>query len=211
MTKIFCIVGTDTDIGKTYATCQLLSHLSTAAALKPIASGVDTDINADVLRLYNASAQRLSLDQINAFSFKEAIAPHIAARHENISLSVEKIIAATDVNHPTCDYLLIEGVGGVMTPLNARETYIDLLSAWNYPIILIVGMKLGCLNHALLTAAALKKLNCIGWIANALSTDMPAYDENLQFLQEKLSVPLLATIPSQGTLQTTPHFSELFS
>lgn len=213
MTKIFSIVGTDTDIGKTYATCQLLHYLTkqafTAAALKPIASGLlDTGCNQDVLHLAKASSYPLTHAQINAFSFKEAIAPHIAASHENSVLNIANVVAATDINHPGCDYLLIEGIGGAMTPLNADESYLDLLIAWDYPIILIVGIKLGCLNHALLTEAALKKLNCIGWIANALSPDMPAYTENIQFLQEKLTMPLLATILYQGSLQITPHFNE---
>lgn len=219
MSKIICVVGTDTEIGKTYACCQILQHLARqglrVAALKPIASGqvqgVQGDVNEDVLRLHEASTEKWPFEKINAFCFKEAIAPHIAARHEHINLNVERVLTATQpvIDQRSVDVLLIEGVGGVMTPLNALETYLDLLRAWRYPIVLIVGMRLGCLNHTLLTTMNLAKLNLVGWIANCLEPNMCVYDENLAYLTEKLSVPLLAAIPYQGTLQMTEHFNKV--
>ena len=105
--------------------------------------------------------------------------------------------------------LLIEGVGGIMTPLNDTETYIDLLQAWQYPIVLVVGMKLGCLNHALLTVRALAGLNLVGWIANCGQPSMLVLQENLTYLEKILPVPLLATIPYQASIQVTDYFNKV--
>jgi len=220
MVKPICIVGTDTEIGKTTISCQILRTMADrglkTAALKPIASGGCStpygDMNEDVFRLYEASSAKLAFDQINAFSFKAAIAPHIAAKQENTSLNVKGVLAATQktIDSYNGDVLLIEGVGGIMTPLNATETYLDLLIAWNYPILLVVGMKLGCLNHALLSEANLKKLNLLGWIANCPLSHMNAYAENLSYLKEKLSIPLVATMLYQGKIQVNSTFEKIF-
>ncbi len=220
MTKIFCIVGTDTEMGKTYASCQLLRYLSrqglNVTALKPIASGLSDSpqglINDDVFKLAEASSETLTFEQRNAFAFKEPIAPHIAANREGIDLTVQRVHCATQATIKSCraDVVLIEGVGGIMTPLNETETYVDLLAVWQYPIVLIVGMKLGCLNHAMLTVNALAKLNLVGWIANCLEPTMMAYQDNLAYLTANLPVPLLSVIPYQGTLQVTNAFNRVF-
>ena len=254
--KQFCIIGTDTGIGKTYVTCSLLRHLSNqnkkVAALKPIASGltqIDNQlINTDTSKLIQVINVSQTAYEINPICYPDAVAPHIAAKiiasknhdleihnldkhsnhilekSENIisinnksvstdnTLSVAKIIAAssTTVNNTEYDYLLIEGCGGLLVPLNDNETYLDLLKAWQFPVILVVGMRLGCLNHALLTYECLKSSNIpiTGWIANYINPQMPYLEDNVNFLIDKLPIPLLATAPyNQELLFTTNNLN----
>jgi dethiobiotin synthetase len=110
------------------------------------------------------------------------------------------------------DFMLVEGAGGLLTPLNSTETYIDLLNNLNYPVILVVGMKLGCLNHAQLTYQCLSqhKLNIAGWIANIIEPEMAYLEENIYYLTHKLPIPLLARVPYKGLLQPTDHLTNLF-
>lgn len=221
MSKAICIVGTDTEIGKTYTSCQILQYLAQqglkAAGIKPIASGTsETElgfINEDAYHLSKAANSKLSLDTINPICFAEPIAPHIAANRQGFNLNVEGLKQQAQLNVAQCDYLLIEGVGGVMVPLNLEETYLDLLIKWQEPIILVVGMKLGCLNHALLTYSNLSaaKLNVVGWIANVVEVDMPYLQENIDYLSQKLPTPLLARIPYKQQLQPTDDFFKVFA
>jgi dethiobiotin synthetase len=189
------------------------------AALKPIASGVMQCefglLNEDVYQLFKASNYALNFVQINPFSFRLAIAPHIAAKQQAQILSVAEItnkITQTISQLKMANHVLIEGIGGLMVPLNEKETYLDLLIKWKYPIILVVGMRIGCLNHALLTETVLKNnhLPLVGWVANQVDPQMSCYKENLNYLKCKLSVPLLASISYQGGLQPTKQFRELF-
>jgi dethiobiotin synthetase len=117
-----------------------------------------------------------------------------------------------NINTITANHILIEGIGGIMVPLNADETYLDVLGAIPYPLILVVGMKLGCLNHALLSATALQArgIKLSGWIANQIDPNMSNYHENCNYLQQQLGAPLIATTPFQQGLQPTNFFEELF-
>lgn len=214
----FHIIGTDTSSGKTHTTVQLMQYLiwskHTVAALKPIASGTmpSNAINEDVAQLLAATNYQLTPQQINLVTFIPPIAPHIAAEMENYRLDADSVNTFIENTKLDVDYLFIEGVGGVMVPLNQNETYLDLLKAAPYPIILVVGMKLGCLNHALLTAAVLKQrgLKLVGWIANQIDSQMEYYQQNLIYLSQTLDAPLLAKIPYQQPIQTTKFFTELF-
>lgn len=217
MNKIYHIVGTDTEIGKTYVCCQLINCLNsinlTANGIKPLASGLINGMNPDVSQLANVNYHKLDLDIINPYRFNDAIAPHIAAKNEAVNLNAniltEKI--NNSLNNMSNDITLIEGVGGVMTPLNTNETYLDILHANAYPIILVVGIKLGCLNHAMLTVNTLlhQKLPLIGWIANYIDNDMPYANENVIYLQNKLNIPCLAQIKHNSDIEIYPHFKEL--
>lgn len=221
MSKTICIVGTDTEIGKTYTCCQILHYLAQhglkVCAIKPIASGVsETEhgfINEDAYHLSKASNIKLNLNTVNPICFAEAIAPHIAAKNQNFILDIASVISQNQLDTTICDYVLVEGVGGIMVPLNLEETYLDLLIKWNQPIILVVGIKLGCLNHALLTYSNLiaAKLNVVGWVANHIETDMPYLQENIDYLRTKLNIPLLAKIPHQQQLQPTEDFFKVFT
>ncbi|TMP76440.1 dethiobiotin synthase [Pseudoalteromonas sp. S1608] len=202
----FFITGTDTDAGKTHVTSLLLKllaqHKQRAIGFKPIASGCelafDQLVNADALMLMESATVSAKYDIINPFAFEPAIAPHIAAEQVGVTLSVEKLRTAyKNVKQQDADYLLTEGAGGWALPINDNEYLYDWVKAEQIPVILVVGMKLGCINHALLTAAHMQSMgvNCIGWIANQVDATMDEYQANLDSLKTRLPFPLLAISP----------------
>ena len=216
------IIGTDTSIGKTYVSCNILQYLGNsgikAIGLKPIASGISNIngnlINEDAYKLWQESYTVVTLDMVNPICFTEAIAPHIAAKNEAFNLDVDTVISKTNIvlaNHDV-DTIIVEGVGGLMTPLNQTQTYLDLLLQWQHHVILIAGMKLGCLNHSLLTHNTLinHNITVIGFIANQIDESMLYFTENLDYLQKKLNIPLLGYCGFQQKLQTTTFFTEIF-
>lgn len=215
--KIFHVVGTDTNIGKTYVCCQLVKHFNMAGvlsnALKPVATGVVASINPDVKEIMEVNSYPLDHKVINPFCFEPAIAPHIAASIEDTKLTVDKLNTYLQKSFELLvdSYVFIEGVGGVMVPLNEDETYLDLLQKISEPIILTVGIKLGCLNHALLTLNALKSknLNVVGWVANCIEDNMPYEKENIEYLKNSLNIPFIAEVAYGGKLSTTAYFNEL--
>lgn len=201
--KRYFITGTDTDCGKTYVTCRLLEyfkkHEFKVKAIKPVASGCQEQeghlISSDEvnLQLHNGTS-----DNICQWKLKRPISPHLAAKEDGLQVTIQELMHFCDSNHfQALDYLLIEGAGGLMVPLNEQETWIDFLKLSQIPLILVVGLKLGCLNHALLTAQVLQHYNlpCAGWIANCIDPEMLALKENIQTLVNKMPFPLLATIP----------------
>ncbi|MDI9818801.1 MULTISPECIES: dethiobiotin synthase [unclassified Legionella] len=205
----FFITGTDTDCGKTYVTCQLLefliSHDNDALAIKPVASGCfERDgqwQNEDLIHLqkYNVHSRY----SINGWQFPSPVSPHLAAKETGYKLSIKEIAAFCQKEEfDNLDYLLIEGAGGLLVPLNEQETWLDFLQLTQIPVILVVGMRLGCINHALLTDVVLQinHIPCAGWIANCLDPNMLALADNIATLKQKLHMPLLATIPHQGAL-----------
>jgi len=202
----FFITGTDTDAGKTHVTSLLLKllaqHKKRAIGFKPIASGCemafDQLVNADALMLMESATVSAKYDVINPFSFAPAIAPHIAAQKAGVTLSVEKLSSAyQNIKDQGADYLLTEGAGGWALPINDNQYLYDWVSAEQLPVILVVGMKLGCINHALLTTAHMQSMgiNCIGWIANQVDNEMDEYQANLDSLKARLPMPLLAISP----------------
>lgn len=206
MAKIYFITGTDTDAGKTFVSCSLLraaklKGLSTAA-LKPVAAGgVISDgqlQNEDALLLQENCTLDLLYTEINPVCLEQAIAPHIAAKNEGVSMSTDVLAKRCEsVIRKNADLTLIEGAGGWQVPINESEFVGDIVKVLNIPVILVVGMKLGCLNHALLTVKVLQEDGVIlhGWIANQLDPLMPVYEENIATLKQKIAAPLLATIP----------------
>lgn len=206
MQMIF-ITGTDTDCGKTYATCQLLKHFQRqgkkAYAIKPIASGGfiknNKLINDDVeqLTLYNP---KLNLP-VNRWTFEAPVSPHLAAKMSNQHISVDELWAfCREQTRPDLDYLLIEGAGGLMVPLNETDTWLDFLSLSKIPVLLIVGMRLGCINHALLTDCMLASQSnpSIGWIANCIDPEMLHLEENIHTLMNRMKMPFLGRIDYDG-------------
>lgn len=216
MTKTYFITGTDTEVGKTFATRLMIEALVKAgysvSGLKPIASDSQLGvygsyqglINDDAKQLLQASNMQLSYEEVNPFVFADPIAPHIAAKEAGIELGVSLLSEA--VIKPEADLVLVEGAGGWLTPLNQSETYADWAAAEALDVIMVVGMKLGCLNHAQLTAQAIeaKGLKLKGWVANQLESDMTAYQQNFDWLSNNLSAPLLAEIKYQ---QTSDNFA----
>jgi dethiobiotin synthetase len=212
----YFVTGTDTDCGKTYVTTQLVNYFPHAAAIKPIASGcmeIDGElISSDAQQLQQKTG--LPLEVINPWRFKKPIAPHLAAKEEGINLSAQEIADyCLNLQLPGVQQLFIEGAGGLMVPLNEKETWIDFLKISQIPVILVVGMKLGCINHALLTEAALQAhdIPCTGWIANCLDSEMSALSANIDTLKNRLKAPLITHCanshhpePSEGPLGCTP-------
>ena len=141
---------------------------------------------------------QLEYEEINPICLQQAIAPHIAAAQEQVEINASELAEhCKKVINKKADLTLIEGAGGWMVPLNQQEYIGDIVKVLNIPVILVVGMKLGCLNHALLTVNALKEegINLHGWIANQLDPEMPVFEENIKTLQSKIAAPLLTIIP----------------
>jgi dethiobiotin synthetase len=193
--KRYFITGTDTDCGKTFITRQLLDSYPNSMALKPIASGCiereGTLVSEDALILQQGSA--LSLDEINPWRFELPVSPHIAAARVGCDISIQALADyCLNFHKEGLEHLLIEGAGGLMVPLNSQETWIDFLKLTQIPVLLVVGMRLGCINHALLTAHALKthSIQCLGWVANCLDPNMLELEQNISTLERLLDFPL---------------------
>lgn len=208
--KRFFITGTDTDCGKTYIASCLINYFSSAVAIKPVASGCMEIEN----KLVSSDAQNLqknniSLDVINPWRFKLPVSPHIAAYREGGCLSITEIAKyCLNLQLDGIEKLFIEGAGGLMVPLNEHETWIDFLQITKIPVILVVGMKLGCINHALLTETVLRANNiqCAGWIANCIDPNMQELSANIATLSQKLTSPLLAKVPFASDLSAIDFF-----
>ncbi len=193
----------NTEIGKTTLSASLLHLFSTQGlrtlGLKPVASGGN-----DIKILQQHANVYFEKEIINPFSFDEPIAPHIAAAKSKQSLSVEKILKAYEhIPNNSADVVIVEGAGGWLTPLNSTETLADLAQAMNYPVILVVGVRLGCINHALLTLESIqaKGLKVAGWIANCIDPTMLYPDASINSLQESIAAPLLGVVPYQHDLK----------
>lgn len=209
MKKAFFITGTDTEIGKTYTTASLLHYFNQqdlkTAALKPIASDAkqtpDGLRNDDALALQAAMSMTFPYDQINPFTFELAVTPHIAAEPHRLAVQ-NTLEACQPILNSNYDILLIEGVGGWTVPLNYQETFADLATAFGFPVILVVGLRLGCLNHTILTWENIKArgLPLAGWIANHIDPNMLKQTENIETLKKLLGMPPLAIIPHQGNV-----------
>jgi len=203
MTSNYFITGTDTNVGKTYISICLLKAFSNAGfqtlGIKPISAGGD-----DAIKLQQASSIRLPLAIINPFDFKQAIAPHIAAEINSVKLSVAELIKKTEsaLNHPA-DIRFIEGAGGLRVPLNQHETMADFVKQLNIPIILVVGIRLGCINHAILTHEAIlhSGLTCVGWIANCVVGRVNEKDAIIATLQQWIKAPYLVEVPYQANTE----------
>lgn len=203
--KAFFVAGTDTGVGKTLISAGLLltaknCGLSTAA-LKPVAAGCDKTAaglrNEDALMLQAVITQNLAYEQINPIALEPAIAPHIAAQQAKRVLSVDRLAGFCRGVLNSADFTLVEGAGGWRVPLNPSETLADLPRALNLPVILVVGIRLGCISHALLTVEAIVRdgLQLAGWVANIVDPDMPCQDENITSIGERISAPCLAVVP----------------
>ena len=213
--KRWFITGTDTEIGKTYVASALISHLVAegyrVAGMKPVASGCEKTAsglrNDDALRLIAASNVRMPYELVNPYCFEPAIAPHIAAREAGQVIDIERIGKLTQSIE--ADYLIVEGVGGWCVPLGEDTMLAELAKVTADEVIVVVGMRLGCINHALLTAAQIEKDGFVlkGWIANHVDPDMLAQSENLVTLQTLMPCPLLVSLPWSNTCGQNPELT----
>jgi len=203
--KAFFITGTDTGVGKTLISAGLLIAAKncgfTTAALKPVAAGCEKTAeglrNDDALLLQSVITQPLLYEQINPYALEAAVAPHIAAQQEKRSLSVDRLAGFCRGVLNGADLTLVEGAGGWRVPINPRETLADLAKNLQLPVIIVVGVRLGCINHALLTFDAIVRdgVPVAGWIANCIDADMPVLQENIASLRQRLPIPCLAVVP----------------
>ncbi len=207
MNHAYFIAGTDTDVGKTTVAAGLLHAaagrgLSTLGA-KPVASGCVLTAaglrNSDAMALIEHSTLKLPYEQVNPFAFEPAIAPHLAAREAGVALQVDTLAAAmAEVLAQGADFTLVEGAGGWRVPLSGQASLSDLALALQLPVILVVGVRLGCINHALLSAEAIARdgLQLAGWVANVIDPQTSRLQENLASLAERLSAPCLGQVPT---------------
>ncbi|MDF2489656.1 MAG: dethiobiotin synthase [Pseudomonas sp.] len=206
MSRGYFIAGTDTDVGKTTIAAGLLhaarlSGLSTLGA-KPVASGCTVTgrglRNADAQALIAESSVKLPYEQVNPFAFEPAIAPHLAAREAGVTLNVQALLEPMrHVLAQGADFTLIEGAGGWRVPLSGQDSLSDLAIALRLPVILVVGVRLGCISHALLSAEAIARdgLQLAGWVANIIEPRTSRLEENLASLAERLPAPCLGRVP----------------
>ncbi|MFV0888512.1 dethiobiotin synthase [Metapseudomonas otitidis] len=206
MGAAFFVTGTDTEIGKTTIACGLLqaarnAGLSTAAA-KPVASGCERTAeglrNSDALGLLAGCSLPLRYEEVNPFAFEPAIAPHLAAREAGVQLDVEALAGPVNaVLARNADFTLVEGAGGWRVPLAGGENLSDLAVRLGLPVILVVGVRLGCINHAVLSAEAIQRdgLVLAGWVANIVDPATSRLEENLATLAERLPAPCLGRVP----------------
>ena len=203
MSKTWFVTGTDTEVGKTAISCALLAAAAAAglrtAAVKPVAAGCDDQgHNDDALQLLDCMTEQLDYAQVNPVALEAAIAPHIAAEREGKRLQAGRLAGiCRGVMMGKADFVLIEGAGGWRVPISPRETLADLAVQLQVGVILVVGMRLGCINHALLTAEAIRRdgLELAGWVANQPGERMVCHEENLDTLRRLLPAPLMGEVP----------------
>ncbi len=207
----YFVIGTDTNVGKTYVASALVKHFAAldfkTVGMKPVASGCEFDeenmlINEDVTALISASNISADLSLINPYRFVPAIAPHIAAEQSGVQIDLNTIQQAYEQLSSLADVVIVEGAGGFCVPLNKTQTLADLAVLLNIPMILVVGMRLGCINHALLTVEAIQArgLKLAGWIANEIEPNFTMFDENLSSLQQRITEPCLSVVRWQASL-----------
>ena len=200
------VAGTDTEIGKTFVACALLHALRnqgiSAIGMKPVAAGTDENgRNDDVEALIAASGVEAPRELVNPYLYAPAIAPHIAALEAGRPIDLERIAQSFAALRPLADAIVVEGVGGFCVPLGPQVDAADLAQRLALPVILVVGMRLGCINHALLSAQAIaaRGLTLAGWVANRIDPQMARFDENLASLEARLAAPLLGVIPANSS------------
>jgi dethiobiotin synthetase len=205
VTERYFVTGTDTEVGKTVASCALLQAANRAgfrtAGYKPVASGSEMTTdglrNTDALALQRNSGVALNYEDVNPYTFAEPTSPHIVSEDEGRPIDAHALSAGLQALSHKADWVLVEGAGGWYTPLAADWTFADWVQAERLPVILVVGVKLGCINHALLTAQAIAQagLPLVGWIANDVIPPGKRHAEYLATLTRLLPAPLLGEIP----------------
>ncbi|MCR4301462.1 MAG: dethiobiotin synthase [Sulfuricaulis sp.] len=203
------VTGTDTSVGKTRVSRLLLEALKraghSAVGMKPVASGcraMDDGWRSDDAReLMAVSGVSVDYADVNPYALKSACAPHIAAHEMGLEIQLEKILESFRCLQKKSAWVVVEGVGGWRVPLGEHLTMADVARAMRLPVILVVGLRLGCLNHALLTAEAIRRADVplAGWVANHIDPAMTHVPENITALEQRIAAPLLARFPYQVT------------
>jgi len=205
----YFITGTDTGVGKTWATLALMKAMQDkgkiVVGMKPVASGCQKTSaglrNDDAIRILKQSSSRdgrsLSYDTVNPYAFEQEVAPHIAADVAGVVIDIEKIAGEFSTLKKEADSVVVEGVGGWSVPLGENIMLADVVNRLNLPVILVIGLRLGCINHALLTARAIEEdgAELDGWITSQLDPDYASLKETMFALQARINAPLLGKLP----------------
>lgn len=210
MSSGFFITGTDTEVGKTWCSLALMAHLQqqgkTVAAMKPVASGCERTAaglrNDDALKLSAQASTPLPYEQVNPYAFEPPIAPHIAAAQSGVTIELDTIAEGYRQLREMADITIVEGVGGWRVPLNDTEGVAELAQRLKLPVILVVGLRLGCINHALLSAESIRATGCTlaGWIGNRIDPAMQEQQVNIDAIAQRINAPLLGVLPYIETL-----------
>lgn len=213
VTERYFVTGTDTEVGKTVASTALLQAARAlghkTAGYKPVASGSEMTAdglrNSDALALQHNSSVALSYPAVNPYTFAEPTSPHIISADEQRPIEFSALSAGLRALESQADWVLVEGAGGWFTPLSATQTFADWAIAERLPVILVVGVKLGCINHAMLTAQAIRQagLHFAGWVANVVVAPGKRHAEYMATLERMLPAPLLGEIPWLGDMADT--------
>lgn len=205
MTRAVFVTGTDTGVGKTRVAVALCGALAErgkrVAAMKPVASGCihtpDGLRNEDALALQSAMNVRARYSEVNPYAFEPAIAPHIAAEESGVAIDFAVLDRAYERLGVQSDFLIVEGAGGWLAPLDASRGFADLAAHWRTEVILVVGLRLGCLNHALLTVESIERrgLTLCGWVANCIDPGFLRLTENVASLRSRIRAPRLGFFP----------------
>ncbi len=203
------VTGTDTGVGKTLVACALLAGFRRAglytAAMKPVASGSEWSgaglRNEDALQLAAYADCELPYETINPYVFQPAIAPHIAAQEAGVRIEMERIVTSYHGVASKAEICVVEGAGGWLVPLNEQQSLADLVVELQLPVVLVVGMRLGCLNHALLSAESIlaRGVPLVGWIANQMEANVPRIEANIATLRHRMPAKLLGSVGYQPT------------
>jgi dethiobiotin synthetase len=206
----YFVTGTDTNIGKTYVTLSLMSFLkkkgNSVVGMKPVSAGVECfnglEINSDVLHIMQSNSLEIDQSMVNQYALKDAASPHISASRQGISIDFELIKSQVKVLEGKADFLLIEGAGGYECPLDSLKNVSDLIKYLDIPVIFVIGIKLGCLNHSLLTIKSMESKNqkIFGWVANIIEPEMKFIDENILFLKNFIHAPCLGVMPFSNVM-----------
>lgn len=205
MTKGFFITGTDTGVGKTLVACALMqalrAHGVTVAGMKPVASGGEPVPNgwrnSDALRIQDAASVKLPYDTVSPYTFGPAIAPHIAAQLAGTGIDIDKIEVAYKQCAAAVPVMVVEGAGGWRLPLGGGRFLSEFAERQQLDVVLVVGLRLGCLNHARLTAEAIQHDHCrlVGWVGNRIDPEFAFVEENIASLEALLNAPCLGIVP----------------
>jgi dethiobiotin synthetase len=211
----YFITGTDTGVGKTLVAVSLTRALVArglrVAVMKPVAAGTvktpEGEFNDDALELLAASNVKASYEDVNPWLLRTAASPHLAARADGVTIRHERIAAAYGRLAAASDLVLAEGAGGWLAPISATETMADVAEKLALPVLLVVGLRLGCLNHALLTRDAVRErgLRFAGWIANKLQSEMPLANANVDTLSIRFGMAPLAVVPMGTDPRSEPN------
>lgn len=205
MTVGYFVTGTDTEVGKTLISSALLLHLrkthERVAGMKPVAAGTvpmaHGDDNEDAVAMRTCGSVQVPRELDNPYCLPLPMSPHLAARAAGVRIELPVLVDRYRQLAALADAVVVEGAGGFCVPLNERETGADLAQALQLPVLLVVGLRLGCLNHALLTAEAIRArgLTLAGWVANRIDPQMTSPDDNIAYLNERLGAPMWADVP----------------